>query len=148
MRPYEVMIILDPGTEDEAIRAEVDRCTELIRSRGGNPGRIDRWGKRRLAYEIQKHREGYYVLMEATAEPSVMAELDRSLQLSDRVMRHKVLRMPDRPARRPGVRTAPPEPEPALSVPSPSAAEADAAPIAADPAAETAQAQSSESGTS
>lgn len=101
MRPYEVMIIFDPSLEDDAVRAEVDRSTELIRARGGNPGRVERWGKRRLAYEIRRQREGNYVLLEAQAEPSVMADLDRSLQLADRVLRHKVIRMPDKPAGRP-----------------------------------------------
>ena len=114
MRPYEVMIILDPTLEDEAIRAEIDRATELIRSRGGNPGRVDKWGKRRLAYEIARHREGYYVLMEATAEPAVMSELHRTLQLADGVLRHKVIRVADRPPARPAAQ--PPQP-PQLSQP-------------------------------
>ena len=57
----------------------VDRATELIRARGGNPGRVDRWGKRRFAYELHHRWEGYYVLLEATAEPAAMAELDRVL---------------------------------------------------------------------
>jgi len=101
MRPYEVMVIYDPSLEEDAIRGAVDRTTELIRSRGGNPGRVDRWGKRRLAYEIRHQREGYYVLVEASAEPGVMAELDRSLLLADEVLRHKVIRLPDRIAGRP-----------------------------------------------
>ena len=105
MRPYEVVIIYDPSLEEDAIRAAVDRSTELIRARGGNPGRVDRWGKRRLAYEIRHQREGYYVLLEANAEPAVMAELDRSLSLADDVLRHKVIRVPDRVARG-AVRTA------------------------------------------
>ncbi len=100
MRPYEVVIIYDPGLEEDAIRAAVDHSAELIRSRGGVPGRIDRWGKRRLAYEIRHQREGYYVLLEATAEPAVMTELDRSLFLADEVLRHKVIRLPDRVAGR------------------------------------------------
>jgi len=79
MRPYEVMIIFDPTLEDEVVRTEVDRSTELIRAKGGNPGRVERWGKRRLAYEIRKHREGSYVVLEAQAEPSVMSDLDRAL---------------------------------------------------------------------
>lgn len=140
MRPYEVMIILDPTLEDDAIRAEIDRSTELIRSRGGNPGRVDKWGKRRLAYEIARHREGYYVLLEATAEPAVMAELHRTLQLADGVLRHKVIRLPDRPtvsaAKRP-----PSSPSPAPS-PSPSAPGA-TAPFAADAAAASNPATSS-----
>ena len=99
MRPYEVVIIYDPGLEDDAVRASVDRSTDLIRARGGNPGRVDRWGKRRLAYEIRHQREGYYVLLEANAEPAAMAELDRSLSLADDVLRHKVIRVPDRVAK-------------------------------------------------
>ena len=111
MRPYEVMIILDPTLEESAIRDQVDRSTELIRSGGGTPGRVDRWGRRRLAYEIRHQREGYYVLVEATAEPPAMAALDRALHLSDEVLRHKVIRIPDRIAGQ-GPRPAPPVVEP------------------------------------
>ncbi len=107
MRPYEVMIIYEPGLEEEAVRAAVDRSTQLIRAQGGSPGRIDRWGKRRLAYEINHQREGYYVLVEAAAEPAVMAALDRSLLLADEVLRHKVIRLPDRVAGRPSRAGAP-----------------------------------------
>ena len=95
MRPYEVMVILDAGLEEDAIRAAVDRSTELIKSRGGVPGRVDRWGKRRFAYELGHRWEGYYVVIEAQAEPAVMAELDRTLRLADEVIRHKVIRLPD-----------------------------------------------------
>ena len=95
MRPYEVMVILDAGLEEDAIRAAVDRSTELIRSRGGVPGRVDRWGKRRFAYELGHRWEGYYVVIEAQAEPPVMAELDRTLRLADEVIRHKVIRLPE-----------------------------------------------------
>ena len=70
MRPYEVMIILDASLEEDAIRAVIDRATDVIRSRGGNLGRVDRWGKRRFAYELKHRTEGYYVLVEATAEPA------------------------------------------------------------------------------
>ena len=95
LRPYEVMIILDVGLEEEATRSAVDRAIELIRSRGGTPGAIDRWGRRRFAYELKHKWEGYYVVLRAEAEPSVMAELDRSLHLADEVLRHKVIRLPD-----------------------------------------------------
>lgn len=101
MRPYEVMIIFDPTLEDDVIRGELDRFTELIRSRGGNPGRVERWGRRRLAYEIRKLSDGYYVLLEANAESAVMAELDRTLTLADPVLRHKVIRVPEKPMIRP-----------------------------------------------
>jgi small subunit ribosomal protein S6 len=96
MRPYEVMIILDPTLDDETVRAEVDRATELIKARGGTPGRVERWGKRRLAYEIRKHREGNYVLVSAQAEPATMSDLDRQLTLADGVLRHKVVHLPEK----------------------------------------------------
>lgn len=95
MRPYEVMIILDAGLEDDAVQAAIERATGIIRTNGGNPGRIDRWGKRRFAYELNHRWEGYYVVVEATAEPKAMAELDRALHIADEVVRHKVIRLPD-----------------------------------------------------
>jgi small subunit ribosomal protein S6 len=132
MRPYEVMIILDPTLEEAALRQQVDRSTEIIRSGGGSPGRVDRWGKRRLAYEINHQREGYYVVVEATAEPEAMATLDRALHLADEVLRHKVIRIPDRVAGRVPRSVPPPgEPEPPSSPAAPDAAAGLAAPEAA-----------------
>jgi small subunit ribosomal protein S6 len=95
MRPYEVMVILDSGLEEDAVRGVVDRAVELLRSRGANPGRVDHWGKRRLAYEIKHKMEGYYVLVDVSGEPAALAELDRMLSLADEVIRHKVIRLPD-----------------------------------------------------
>ena len=103
MRPYEVMIILDAALEDDAIQATIERASEIIRSNGGDPKKVDRWGKRRFAYEVNHAWEGYYALIEADAEPAAMAELDRSLHLADEVVRHKVIRLPEvaiRPTRR------------------------------------------------
>ena len=108
MRPYEVMIIFDPALEEAALKDQIDRSTELIRRNGGSPGRVDRWGKRRLAYEINHQREGYYVVVEATAEPAAMSVLDRTLHLADEVLRHKVIRVPDRVAGRGASPTSPP----------------------------------------
>jgi small subunit ribosomal protein S6 len=96
MRPYEVMVILNVGLEEDAIRATVSRATDLIKSRGATLGRVDHWGRRRFAYEIKHLNEGYYVLIETTAEPPVMAELDRMLHLADEVIRYKVIRLPDK----------------------------------------------------
>ncbi len=95
VRPYEVMIILDAGLEEEAIRSVLDRVSELIRSRGGTSLSTDRWGRRRFAYELKHRWEGYYVVLRAEAEPAVMAELDRFLFLADEVLRHKVIRLPE-----------------------------------------------------
>jgi small subunit ribosomal protein S6 len=106
------MVILDAGLEEDAIRAVLDRAAEVIRTNGGNPGRMDRWGKRRFAYELHHRWEGYYVLMDATAEPAAMAELDRMFHLADEVIRHKVIRLPEKVAGR-GTRSVAPPLEPA-----------------------------------
>jgi len=100
MRPYEVMIIFDAGLEEETIRAVLDRATEALTSRGGAVVRVDRWGRRRFAYEVKHRLEGYYVLVEASADPPAMAEMDRVLSLADEVVRHKVMRIPDSAAGR------------------------------------------------
>jgi len=95
MRPYEVVIIFDSGLEEEVIQTVLDRAAETIKAQGGNPGRVDRWGRRRFAYEVAHRQEGYYVLMEITAEPAAVAEMDRVLSLADEVIRHKTIRIPD-----------------------------------------------------
>ncbi|HEX4163237.1 MAG TPA: 30S ribosomal protein S6, partial [Acidimicrobiales bacterium] len=96
MRPYEVMAIFEATTDASVIQGELDRALEVIRSNGGNPGAIDRWGKRSFAYEVNHKREGYYVVVEFTGEPETVAALDRMLGLADTVVRHKVVRMPDK----------------------------------------------------
>jgi small subunit ribosomal protein S6 len=101
MRPYEVMIILDAGLEDPVIQGTIDRATALLAERGGNVTGVERWGKRRFAYELAHRWEGYYVLVEVTAEPAALAELDRVLSLADEVVRHKVIRLPKEAVGRP-----------------------------------------------
>jgi small subunit ribosomal protein S6 len=96
MRPYEVMAIFEATTEPSVIQGELDRALDVIRTNGGNPGAIDRWGKRTFAYEVNHKREGYYVVVEFTGEPETVAALDRMLGLADDVVRHKVVRMPDK----------------------------------------------------
>ena len=95
MRPYEVMVIFDADLEEETIRSAVDRYTQLIQSKGAELGPVDYWGKRRFAYELKHRWEGYYVVLQAKAEPAAMDELHRSLSLSDDVIRHKILRIPE-----------------------------------------------------
>ena len=102
MRPYEVMIIFDVGAEPPAIQAVVDRTLETIRNSGGTPGAVDRWGRRPFAYEVKHRREGYYVLVELSGEVRTVNELDRLLTLADEVLRHKVIRLPDKSAGRAG----------------------------------------------
>ena len=92
MRPYETMIVFDTSVDAQSIQVSLDRALETIRANGGTPGAIDRWGKRPLAYEINKRKEGYYVLVEFTGESVTVDELDRILTLSDEVLRFKILR--------------------------------------------------------
>jgi len=92
MRPYETMIVFDSTVDAQAIQISLDRALETIRTNGGTPGTIDRWGKRPLAYEINKRKEGYYVLVEFSGESITVDELDRILTLSDEVLRYKILR--------------------------------------------------------
>ena len=96
MRPYESMIVFDTAVDAQSIQVALDRALETIRSNSGNPGNIDRWGKRPLAYEINKRKEGYYVLVEFTGETTTVDELDRILTLSDEVLRFKILRRNER----------------------------------------------------
>jgi small subunit ribosomal protein S6 len=100
VRPYEVMIIFEADLEDSAISAVVDRALEIVKTAGGTPGAVDRWGKRTLAYEVNHRREGYYVVAEFVAEPKASADLDRFLVLADEVVRHKIMRVPEHTAGR------------------------------------------------
>ena len=96
LRPYEVMIIIDADLEEETNRASVERWLQLIEERGAERGHVDYWGKRRLAYEINRKADGYYVVIQARSEPQAMEELHRVLSLADEVIRHKVLRIPEK----------------------------------------------------
>lgn len=95
VRPYEIVIIFDAGLDESAVRQVIDHATETIRSGGGNPGRVDHWGKRRFAYNLAGRWEGYYVILEVTAPPAAVAEVSRILSLADEVIRHKVVRIPE-----------------------------------------------------
>ena len=100
MRPYEVMVIFDASLEEDAVRALVDRFTHQLTAAGPKSVKADSWGKRRLAYPVRHRNEGYYVVIEANAEPAALSDLDRQLSLTDEVIRHKVLRLPERAAGR------------------------------------------------
>lgn len=90
MRNYELMYIIRPDVEAETVQAVTEKFQGIITSGGGEITKHDVWGKRRLAYEIQKFREGTYVLVQFKAEPAVVAELERVLKITDEVMRHMV----------------------------------------------------------
>ncbi|MBW3641679.1 MAG: 30S ribosomal protein S6 [Actinobacteria bacterium] len=101
MRPYEVMVILDATLEESAVQAVINRTSEAVVAAGGTVIRVDKWGKRRLAYEIGHRSEGYYLLLEITLGSEVVAGLDRSLRLTDEVIRHKIVRVPEHRGTRP-----------------------------------------------
>ncbi len=118
MRPYEIMVILDATVEEAAAQAIINRTGELVSSSGGQLARADKWGKRRLAYEIDHRAEGYYLLLEVSVDPDAVSELDRSLRLTEGVVRHKIVRMPEQAAAR---STRPRADEPVLAGPERSA---------------------------
>jgi small subunit ribosomal protein S6 len=89
---YELMVILDPETEERTVAPSLEAFLEVIRKDGGTIENLEIWGKRRLAYEIKKKSEGIYAVVNFTASPEATAELDRQLRLSEAVMRTKVLR--------------------------------------------------------
>ncbi len=92
MRHYELMVILDPDLEERTIAPSLDTFLNVVRNGGGTVEKVDVWGRRRLAYEIDKRTEGIYAVVDLNAEPSVMKELDRQLNLNEAVLRTKVLR--------------------------------------------------------
>ena len=87
------MVVLDPESDEERVGQVVDRVTGIISNGGGEVSGVDRWGRRKLAYEIDKKTEGYYVLVSFRSEPPALPELDRALSLADEVIRFKVIRL-------------------------------------------------------
>jgi small subunit ribosomal protein S6 len=92
MRRYEMMIILDSGLEENTIQPSLDQFLTVIRDGGGSVDKVDVWGRRRLAYDIDKKSEGIYAVIDMNAEPDTVRELDRQLGLNEAVLRTKVLR--------------------------------------------------------
>ncbi len=92
MRHYEVMVILDPTLDERTVAPSLDTFLNVIRTSGGNIEKVDIWGKRRLSFEIKKHAEGIYAVLDLNAEPAAVKELDRQLSLQESVLRTKVMR--------------------------------------------------------
>ena len=92
MRQYEIMIILDPEIEERTVAPSLDKYLTVVKNDGGTVDKVDIWGRRRLAYDIQKKSEGIYAVIDFTAEPATAKELDRQLGLNEAVLRTKVLR--------------------------------------------------------
>ncbi|MGZ4114639.1 MAG: 30S ribosomal protein S6 [Actinomycetota bacterium] len=91
LRQYEVMLILPAEADESVVSGALDRITGIVSEGGGEVGNVDRWGRRRLAYEIDRQNEGYYVVAEFHADPAVITPLERALRLADDVLRFKVI---------------------------------------------------------
>lgn len=92
MRRYELMVILDPNTEERTVAPSLDQFLTVVKDGGGSVEKVDVWGRRRLSYDIAKKTEGIYAVIDLTAEPATVKELDRQLNLQESVLRTKVLR--------------------------------------------------------
>jgi small subunit ribosomal protein S6 len=93
MRIYENLFIVRPDATEEEIDHLVDQMSKSVTTSGGTIDKVDKWGKRRLAYRIEKHREGSYVLMQFTAEPATVKEFERRLRVQDSVMKFLTVRI-------------------------------------------------------
>ena len=96
MRRYELMLLLRPDLEDDKLQAAVERVTRAIVNGGGSLSKVSPWGKRRLAYDINRHREASYFLIHFDIEPSQVREIERGMLISEEILRHLVTVIEDR----------------------------------------------------
>jgi small subunit ribosomal protein S6 len=101
LRPYEILVIIDPRPTDEEIATLLGQLGENLKTLGAEVTKVDNWGKRRLAYDIRKQREGTYAVVEVSAEPSMVKEFERQLRLNENVLRFLSTRVPVRRKARP-----------------------------------------------
>lgn len=95
MKAYEVLYIVRPDMDDEAVAATADKFSEVVTNNGGTDVAVDKWGKRRLAYEIDDLREGFYILMSFNGEARTAQEVERIMKISDSVVRFLTTRKED-----------------------------------------------------
>ena len=101
LRPYEVLIIVDPRPTDEEVAALLTQLGEQLKTLGAEVTKVDNWGKRRLAYDIRKQREGTYAVFDVSAEPFMVKEFERQVGLNENVLRYVSTRVPIRKKARP-----------------------------------------------
>lgn len=124
MRDYEILYIVRADLDDDKVQDAVKRVNTLIERSGGAPERTNLWGKRRLAYEVKHQKEGAYVLQDFSLDPERVPELEGGLKITEEVLRHLIVRKPEKPAA-----TAAPAPPAEVAVDSqPSADQAAARP--------------------
>lgn len=107
MRAYELMIIFEADLDDSTIQKMLNGLTESVQSGGGEVANVDKWGRRRFAYEINHKFEGYYVVLEIVTEAVDLHDIERSLRIADECVRHKLIRLPEHEANRRGLFGAP-----------------------------------------
>ena len=93
MRKYEIVVIIDPEVDDRQVQPLIAKHLKVITDAEGTVENTDFWGRRRLAYEIQKKSEGIYVVLNVTATPADVQEMDRLMTIDEQIMRTKVMRM-------------------------------------------------------
>src|ERR671916_492609 len=96
MRRYELMLLLRPDLEDDKLQAAVEKVTRAIVNAGGSLSKVSPWGKRRLAYDIGRHREASYFLIHFDIEPAQVREIERGMLISEEILRHLVTVLEDR----------------------------------------------------
>ncbi|TMG66683.1 MAG: 30S ribosomal protein S6 [Chloroflexi bacterium] len=109
MRDYEVLYIVRADLEDDKVQDAVKRVNTLIERSGGAIEQTNLWGKRKLAYEVKHQKEGSYVLQDFQLDPNRVPELEASLKITEEVLRHLIVRKPEKAA--PVTAVAPPPPE-------------------------------------
>ena len=92
MRKYEIMYVIRPTVTEEERPAVVALLNEIFTSRGGELLEVNEWGTRELAYEIQKHRKGYYVVLSVMCSDEARAEFDRVVRIREDIIRHLIIR--------------------------------------------------------
>ncbi|MFQ6015387.1 MAG: 30S ribosomal protein S6 [Anaerolineae bacterium] len=98
-RAYELVFIINGGIEEENVPAVVERISQQINDLGGEVVQVDSWGRRRLAYPIRRIKEGYYTVMQLQMPPGIMPNIKNSLQLTEEVIRHLLVRTEERQPR-------------------------------------------------
>jgi small subunit ribosomal protein S6 len=93
MRDYELMVVLTPELDDQGVEETTERVRTLVTARGGEVTDLQPWGRRRLAYPVNRFRDGFYAVAKLKLEPTAAEPLDRALRLNDAVIRHLLVRL-------------------------------------------------------